>query len=94
MSTETRPVHKRFARHSWYRVRTIGTSLGSASPNRSDETIMTTTSTQLRNPAPAARHTPLADIDPYAASTARDTGRVTEAPDHRSSRPVTFNSAA
>ncbi|MEU5310734.1 hypothetical protein [Streptomyces sp. NPDC021562] len=55
---------------------------------------MTTTSTQLRNPAPAARHTPLADIDPYAASTARDTGRVTEAPDHRSSRPVTFNSAA
>ncbi|MEU9404954.1 hypothetical protein ACGF5O_00305 [Streptomyces sp. NPDC048291] len=45
-------------------------------------------------PAPAPRHTRLADIDPYEASVSRDAGRVIDVPDHHASRSITFNSAA
>ncbi|MEV5846737.1 hypothetical protein AB0M32_32695 [Streptomyces sp. NPDC051985] len=55
---------------------------------------MTPTATHPHTSAPAARHTRLEDINPNAASAARDAGRVTDVPEHRSSRPVTFNSAA
>ncbi|MEU2621029.1 hypothetical protein ABZ642_23305 [Streptomyces sp. NPDC007157] len=47
-----------------------------------------------RTTAPADRRTRLADIDPHAAATARTAGRVTDVPDRRSGRPITFNSAS
>ncbi|MEU6200413.1 FxSxx-COOH cyclophane-containing RiPP peptide [Streptomyces sp. NPDC047061] len=50
--------------------------------------------TQSPTSAPAVRHTPLEDIDPDAASAARAMRRVTDVPDRRANRLVTFNSAA
>ncbi|MEV7322613.1 hypothetical protein [Streptomyces sp. NPDC093970] len=44
--------------------------------------------------SPAPRRTRLEDIDPYSAAAARHAGRVTDVPDRRSDRRVTFNSAA
>lgn len=89
-------MHKRFAGHSWYRVRTIGTRLGSTHPNRSDEAIMNLSTTPKRRapqPAgPAARHKPLSDIDPLGTAAARAAGRVTDVADRRSGQS-TFNSA-
>lgn len=45
-------------------------------------------------PTPAFRHTLLTDIDPHAATVVRTARRVTDVPDRRSSRPITFNSAS
>ncbi|MFC3345942.1 hypothetical protein ACFOOM_00520 [Streptomyces echinoruber] len=53
-----------------------------------------TTARTPRSSAPAQpsrRHTPLADIDPYAPRTVRATERATPVP---ASRSVTFNSNA
>ncbi|MFE5033620.1 hypothetical protein [Streptomyces sp. NPDC056683] len=47
-----------------------------------------------RSTAVTPRHTRPEDIDPYEARASRDADRVTDVPDHRSDRPVTFNSAA
>ncbi|KUN76037.1 hypothetical protein AQJ64_39765 [Streptomyces griseoruber] len=47
-----------------------------------------------QTPVSADRRTRLTDIDPYAAAAARTAGRVTDVPDRRSGRPITFNSAS
>ncbi|WP_460072601.1 hypothetical protein [Streptomyces sp. YKOK-I1] len=47
-----------------------------------------------QTPVSAARRTRLTDIDPFAAAAARTAGRVTDVPDRRSGRPITFNSAS
>jgi hypothetical protein len=59
---------------------------------------MTLSVTLVRRPSttsmPVSRHTRLSDIDPNAATVVRAAGRVTDVPDRRSERPITFNSAA
>lgn len=59
---------------------------------------MTLSVTLVRRPSttpmPASRHTLLSDIDPHASTVVRAAGRVTDVPDRRADRPITFNSAA